>query len=151
MPIRFFSEEIDFKVKHITKVRLWIIQSALKERRQISEVNYIFCTDKYLLSLNKDYLNHNTLTDIITFDNSEDAVISGEIYISLERIGENSVKYKSDFTDELHRVMIHGILHLCGYKDKRPAEKTLMRKKEDAYLSLRDRLFHVKRKSKTSV
>jgi probable rRNA maturation factor len=137
MPIRFFYEEIDFKIKHPGKVRQWISKSAAKEKRIILEVNYIFCSDKYLLSLNQDYLNHNTLTDIITFDNSEGLKIAGEIYISVDRIIENAAKYSSGFTDELHRVMIHGILHLCGYKDKRIAEKTLMRKKEDAYLSLR--------------
>ena len=147
MPIRFFYEEVDFKLKHPTKVRQWITKSAKKEKRQISEVNYIFCSDKYLLSLNQDYLKHNTLTDIITFDNSEGSMIAGEIYISIERVGENAAKYDSGLTDELHRVMIHGILHLCGYKDKRPLEKTLMRKKEDAYLSLRKQLFHVKRMS----
>src|SRR5258706_7549199 len=147
MPIRFFYEEVDFKLKHPNKVRLWITESAKKEKRQISEVNYIFCSDKYLLSLNQDYLKHNTLTDIITFDNSEGSVIAGEIYISFERVNENASKYDSGLTDELHRVMIHGILHLCGYEDKKPTEKTLMRKKEDAYLSLRKILFHVKRKS----
>jgi rRNA maturation RNase YbeY len=147
MPIRFFYEEVDFKVKYPTKVKQWITESAKKEKRQISEVNYIFCSDKYLLSLNQDYLKHNTLTDIITFDNSEGSLIAGEIYISIERVNENASKYASGLTDELHRVMIHGVLHLCGYKDKKPDDKTLMRKKEDAYLSLRKILFHVKRMS----
>jgi rRNA maturation RNase YbeY len=147
MPIRFFYEEVDFKLKHPNKVSQWITESVKKEKRQISEINYIFCSDKYLLSLNQDYLRHNTLTDIITFDNSEGSMIAGEIYISIERVNENATKYDSGLTDELHRVMIHGILHLCGYKDKRPPEKTLMRKKEDAYLSLRKLLFHVKRMS----
>jgi probable rRNA maturation factor len=146
MPIRFFYEEVDFKLKHPTKIRLWITESAKKEKRQITEVNYIFCSDKYLLSLNQDYLKHNTLTDIITFDNSEGPLIAGEIYISIDRVNENAAKYASGITDELHRVMIHGVLHLCGYKDKKPVDKTLMRKKEDAYLSLRKMLFHVKRK-----
>ena len=146
MPIRFFSEEVDLKIKNPTKVRRWILESAKKEKCRISDVNYIFCSDKYLLRLNKEFLGHTTLTDIITFDYSEGSDISGEIYISTERVAENALKFKSDFTVELHRVMIHGILHLCGYKDKRPSEKTLMRKKEDAYLSLCKRLFHVKRK-----
>ena len=137
MPIRFFYEEVDFKLKHPTLVRKWITETAKKEKRQLSEINYIFCSDNYLLSLNQDYLKHNTLTDIITFDNSEGSVIAGEIYISIERVNENATKYDSELTEELHRVMIHGILHLCGYKDKRPLDKTLMRKKEDAYLSLR--------------
>jgi rRNA maturation RNase YbeY len=144
MPIRFFYEEVDFKITHPTRIRRWILESVKKEKRQLSEVNYIFCSDKYLLDLNKEYLNHNTLTDIITFDNSEGMVIAGEIYISIERVAENAINYNSEFFDEIHRVMIHGILHLCGYKDKKPSEKTLMRKKEDAYLSLHKRLFHVK-------
>ena len=146
MPIRFFYEALEFKIKHPTKVKQWITETAKKEKRQLSEVNYIFCSDHYLLSLNQNYLNHNTLTDIITFDNSEGSMIAGEIYISIDRVNENAAKYDSVLTDELHRVMIHGILHLCGYKDKRSADKTLMRKKEDAYLSLRKILFHVKRK-----
>jgi probable rRNA maturation factor len=104
----------------------------------INEINYIFCSDSYLLSLNKGFLKHNTLTDIITFDNSEGTgSMEGEIYISIERVKENATKYDVSFEDELNRVMIHGILHLLGYKDKKPSEKALMRKKEEAYLSLR--------------
>ncbi len=146
MPIRFFYEEVDFKITHPTKVRQWIIQSVRREKKELTDINYIFCTDEYLLRLNREYLNHKTLTDIITFDNSEGDSISGEIYISVKRVYENATNYDSEFMDELHRVMIHGVLHLCGYKDKKPSEKTLMRKKEDAYLSLRKILFHVKRK-----
>jgi probable rRNA maturation factor len=148
MPIRFFYEGVDFKISHPVKVKNWIKQSVDKERREVSQVNYIFCLDKFLLDLNKEYLNHNTLTDIITFDNSKGRLIDGEIYISIERVAENSLMYGTEITDELHRVMIHGILHLCGYRDKSASEKTLMRKKEDAYLSLHKRLFHVKRKSR---
>jgi len=144
MPIRFFYEEVDFKIKHPTKVRSWITETARKEKKQVSEINYIFCSDQYLLSLNQDYLNHNTFTDIITFDNSEGKELEGEIYISVDRVNENASKFQSAFEDELHRVMIHGVLHLCGYKDKKSGDKTLMRKKEDAYLSLRKLMFHVK-------
>ena len=147
MPIRFFYEEVDFKIKSPLKTRRWIIESAIKEKKQITEVNYIFCSDEYLLDLNTKYLRHKTLTDIITFDSSDGPSISGEIYISIERVRENVTKFSSEFSDELHRVMIHGILHLCGYKDKSPSEKTLMRKKEDAYLSLQKRLFHVEPKT----
>jgi len=147
MPIRFFYEEVDFKIKHPTKVRRWVTETTRKEKRQVSEINYIFCSDKYLLSLNQNYLNHNTLTDIITFDNSEGKIIEGEIYISFDRVNENASKFQSSFEDELHRVMIHGVLHLCGYKDKKPKDKTLMRKKEDAYLSLWKLMFHVKPRS----
>jgi len=99
-------------------------------------LSYIFCSDKYLLSINQKYLNHNTLTDIVTFDLAEDAEIEGEIYISVERVKENAVKYAVDFEEELHRVIIHGLLHLIGYKDKTASQKAQMRKKEQACLSL---------------
>ncbi len=136
MPIRFFSEEIEFKILNPNKVKAWLIQSANQERKEITEISYIFCSDPYLLKLNQEYLNHDTLTDIITFDYSQGNKLSGEIYISIDRVMENSQKFDSGFVDELHRVMIHGVLHLCGYKDKNQPDKTLMRKKEDAYLSL---------------
>lgn len=145
MPIRFFSEEIEFKLASPGRIRQWIAKSALKEKRAIGEINYIFCSDRYLLSLNQQYLNHNTLTDIITFDNTEGKTISGEIYISTERVSENSIKYDVVMEKELRRVMIHGVLHLCGYKDKGATQKSVMRKKEDACLSLWEKLFHVKR------
>jgi probable rRNA maturation factor len=136
--IRFFSEDISFKLKHPIKVSSWIKVVTRKEKQSIKEINYIFCTDEYLLQLNQGFLNHKTLTDIITFDNSEGKkALEGEIYISIERVKENSLKFKTDFEDELHRVMVHGVLHLIGYKDKRPSEKALMRKKEEACLSLR--------------
>ncbi|MBI1770043.1 MAG: rRNA maturation RNase YbeY [Bacteroidetes bacterium] len=145
MPIRFFCEEIEFKISNPKKVKDWLRQSASRERREIGEINYVFCSDQYLLKLNQQYLNHKTLTDIITFDYSEGKTVSGEIYMSIERVTENSAKFGCEFEDELHRVMIHGALHLCGYKDKSSSDKTLMRKKEDAYLSLRKKVFHVKR------
>lgn len=116
----------------------WIKRVVEKEGATIEEINFIFCSDSYLLTLNQGFLKHNTLTDIITFDNSgPDAFISGEIYISIERVRENAAKFQVQFEDELNRVMIHGVLHLLGYKDKKPAEKALMRKKEEACLSLR--------------
>ena len=145
MPIRFFYEEIDYKIEHPRKITQWIIESAKREKRSISEINYIFCTDNFLLRLNQDFLGHNTLTDIITFDNSIGKEISGEIYISLERVRENSKKFRISFHHELLRIMIHGILHLSGYNDKKPKQVAIMRKKEEAYLSLWKTLFHVKR------
>jgi probable rRNA maturation factor len=109
------------------------------EGATIQEINYIFCSDSYLLSLNQGFLKHNTFTDIITFDNSEDpSSLEGEIYISIERVKENAKKYNVPIEDELSRVMIHGVLHLLGFKDKKPTEKALMRKKEEACLSLRN-------------
>ncbi len=136
--IRFFTESINFKITNPRKTRVWIRGVAKLENRAISEINYIFCSDAYLLELNQRFLKHNTLTDIITFDNSEESkAINGEIYISIERIKENANSLKTNFEDELHRVIIHGILHLIGYKDNKKSEKALMRKKEEAFLSLR--------------
>lgn len=136
--VRFFSEDTDFSLSHPRKTSAWIKAVITKEKKRLVEVNYIFCTDEYLLNLNKVFLNHHTLTDIITFDNSaQKGVIEAEIYVSIERVLDNSVKFKVRFDEELHRVIIHGILHLMGFKDKKPAEKALMRKKEEACLSLR--------------
>ena len=136
--IRFFSEGIPFKIDSPRKNVSWIKEVARREKKTIKEINYIFCSDGYLLQLNQGFLNHKTLTDIITFDNSEGKNgLEGEIYISIERVQENAIKFNTEFEDELHRVMIHGVLHLIGYKDKKPSEKALMRKKEEACLSLR--------------
>jgi len=138
MPIRYFSEEADFTLEHPRKTTKWINTVALKEKASVKAINYVFCLDSFLLQLNQDFLKHNTFTDIITFDySSSRKSLEGEIYISLDRIKENALKFKSTLDEELHRVIIHGILHLIGYKDKSKAEKLLMRKKEDAYLSLR--------------
>jgi probable rRNA maturation factor len=135
--VNFFCNEIRFKLKNPRKVTSWIKKVVEKESATIQEINYVFCSDSYLLSLNQGFLKHNTLTDIITFDNSVEAsVLEGEIYISVERVKENAKKYNVPFEDELRRVMIHGVLHLLGYKDKKPTEKALMRKKEEACLSL---------------
>jgi len=104
----------------------------------LKELNYIFCSDAYLLQINQQYLNHDTYTDIITFDNSEtEKVITGDIFISIERIRENAAKYNITEADELHRVIIHGALHLLGYKDKTAVTKQKMTEKEDFYLSRR--------------
>jgi probable rRNA maturation factor len=136
--INFLSNDIFFSVKRPRKIANWIKGVVKNEMKSIKEINYIFCSDKYLLSLNQRFLNHETLTDIITFDNSEGKNgLEGEIYISIERVQENAIKFNTEFEDELHRVMIHGVLHLIGYKDKKPSEKALMRKKEEACLSLR--------------
>jgi probable rRNA maturation factor len=138
MPVHFFSADLEFALDHPRKTSKWIAESALKEKSVIKEISYVFCTDDYLLKLNQDFLQHNTLTDIITFDYSlSKKILEGEIYISIERIKENAIKFKRSFDEELHRVIIHGVLHLIGYKDKKSADKALMRKKEEAYLSLR--------------
>jgi metalloprotein, YbeY/UPF0054 family len=136
--IRFFTEKTSFKLLHPIKTSRWIKQVIQKSRFQLEELNYIFCTDDYLLEMNQSFLNHNTFTDIITFDHStQRSTISGEIYISVDRVKENARSFKVDFETELHRVMIHGVLHLTGLKDKTKEQKIAMRKKEEACLSLR--------------
>ena len=136
--VHFFYNEVRFKLRTPRKVTSWIKRVVDKEGSSIQEINYVFCSDSYLLTMNQGFLKHNTLTDIITFDNSEKtSVLEGEIYISVERVEENAKKYNVPFEDELNRVMIHGVLHLLGYKDKKPTEKAIMRKKEEACLSLR--------------
>jgi len=120
------------------KVKNWIVKAILNENLKEGEVNYIFCDDNYLSDLNIKYLKHNTLTDIISFDYTIGKIISGDIFISIERVKENAEMFNTKYVDELHRVMIHGVLHYCGYKDKTDEEKTQMRSKEDYYLSLRD-------------
>jgi probable rRNA maturation factor len=136
--INFFSESLDFTLPHPRKTAAWITAVIKKEKQSLQELNYIFCADEHLHKINQEYLNHNTYTDIITFDNSEESgKIEGDIFISIDRVKDNAVKYKVDFLDELHRVIIHGTLHLLGYGDKAKADKELMREKEDTYLSLR--------------
>ncbi|WOK06204.1 rRNA maturation RNase YbeY [Imperialibacter roseus] len=137
MKITFFSEDVSFKLSSPNKVRRWIKEVIHLEKHTLSEISYIFCSDDYLHNMNVQYLNHDTLTDIITFDNSEqEELIEGDIFISVDRVKENATQLNLPFDTELHRVMIHGILHLCGYKDKTSADNELMRKKEDACLSL---------------
>jgi probable rRNA maturation factor len=138
MPIYFFSEKISFKLKHPRKTSQWITQVIQQEKATLDTINYIFCNDEYLHTINVEYLNHNTYTDIITFDNSEESdTLASDIFISVPRVRENAKNLKVDFDIELHRVMIHGILHLLGYSDKSKDEKATMRNKENAYLSLR--------------
>lgn len=105
------------------------------EKHTIEELNFIFCTDRYLLKMNKDFLNHDTYTDIITFNTGQDRKkIQGDIFISYDRVKENARQFQASVRDETHRVMIHGVLHLLGYSDKKPADKKTMTQKEDLYL-----------------
>ncbi len=134
--ISFNNQSISFKLKDKTKLKQWIKIITEKEKHRLGSINYIFCTDDELLEINIRHLNHNTLTDIITFDYTEDKTINSDIFISIDRIAENAQKFKVSFEEELHRVMIHGILHLCGYKDKSKADAELMRKKENTSLKL---------------
>jgi rRNA maturation RNase YbeY len=136
--INFFEEGISFELKHKRKLKQWIKDTIAAEGYQLDELSYIFCSDTYLLAINQHYLDHDTYTDIVTFDNSEaPGQITGDIFISVDRIRENAEKFNQAFIDELHRVMIHGALHLLGYKDKKPAEKQKMTEMEDFYLNKR--------------
>ncbi len=142
--INYFSEVIDFDLKNQSVIKKWIRYVAENEKKEIETINYIFCNDEYLHNLNVDYLKHDTLTDIITFDYSTDNTISGDIFISIERVKENAVLFEKSFDDELNRVIVHGILHLIGYKDKSPEDKAVMTEKEGFYL-----MFHVKHQKTT--
>jgi probable rRNA maturation factor len=136
--IQFFEEDISYKLKNKTAVRKWITDTIIAEGYKLRELTYIFCSDEYLLQINRQYLDHDTYTDIITFDNSEeDKVIAGDIFISIERIKENAAKFNVTETQELHRVIIHGALHLLGYTDKTKETKKKMTLKEDHYLNKR--------------
>lgn len=134
--INFFQEEVSFTLKDKLKLKKWIKETIEAEGYKLQELNYIFCSDEYLLQMNQQYLDHDTLTDIITFDNSETpGKITGDIFISIERIWENAKKFDVSKERELQRVVIHGALHLVGYADKKPADKKLMTEKEDFYLN----------------
>jgi probable rRNA maturation factor len=136
--ITFHEEDISYKLKNKAAVRKWITDTIVAEGYKLNELTYIFCTDEYLLQINRQYLDHDTYTDIITFDNSEEeGVIVGDIFISIERIRENAGKFNVTEAHELHRVLIHGALHLLGYKDKSPGDKKKMTLKEDFYLDKR--------------
>ena len=136
--INFFVEDIKFTLTKKKELRHWITSTIEHNLKNLQSINYIFTSDSYLLSINEEYLKHNTLTDIITFNQSTDQnLIEADIFISIERIKENSKKLNIPFKEELHRVMIHGVLHLLGFNDKSDPEKKEMRKKENHYLALR--------------
>ena len=135
--ISFFSEDIEFSLKHSENIKQWISSICESYNFKITNINYIFCSDDYLLGVNKKHLNHNYYTDIITFDLSEyENEIESDIFISIDRVKENGNKNNSSFEQELKRVLIHGVLHLIGFNDKTEEEKQVMRKKEEACLSL---------------
>lgn len=134
-----FHFETNFSLKGLTKYSDWITRIIESEDREIGKVDYIFCSDDYLLKMNQRYLNHDTFTDIITFDYSEEKFISGDIFISIDRVKENAASFNVNYQEELLRVMSHGVLHLIGYKDKGEDEVKLMREKENEKI----KLFHV--------
>lgn len=139
--INFFEEDISFNLPQKTLIKQWIKNVAQQEGAKVKELNFIFCSDPYLKQVNLDYLQHDYFTDIITFDNSEkDKLLEGDIFISVDRIKENSQQFSVSFEQELRRVIIHGVLHLLHYGDKTENEKQLMRQKEDASLYLYDNL-----------
>ena len=135
--INFFSEEVSTTIKQKILLRKWLQSSINAEGFNIGNINIVLCSEKYLHEMNVKYLDHDTLTDIITFDYSEKKTISGDIFLGLETIEENSKTFSRVFVDELHRVIIHGVLHLCKYNDKTKPEKEIMTKMENTYLSLR--------------
>lgn len=135
--ISFFTEEIPFTIKDKLKRKNWIKGVASQFNKKIGELNYIFCTDDYLLEINKTYLNHDFYTDIITFDQSEtEKKIEGEIYISIDRVKDNAAINNTSFENELNRVIVHGVLHLIGFKDKTNQEQAEMRAQENEMIQL---------------
>jgi len=131
--IQFFYENLPESVN--TEYKKWLEDLILSEEKKLGEINYIFCDDEYLLKINQDYLQHDYYTDIITFDYVKGKTISGEIFVSLQRISDNASTLSRNYEEELRRVLAHGILHLCGYKDKTEEEELQMRGKEDHYLA----------------
>lgn len=136
MAIYFSSENIHFDLKGKMRVKRWITDIIKAQGKKVGDISYLFCDDAYLIEVNRSYLNHDTYTDIITFDYVEDNLISGDIMISVERVKENAQLFSSTFDQELHRVIIHGILHLLGQGDKTAPEAAQMRKKEEAALAV---------------
>ncbi len=135
-----FHYEIDFQLEDEALYSDWISSVILSENKGEGEINYVFCDDEYLHKINVEYLDHDTLTDIISFDYSEGNLLQGDVFISIERVRENALDFSVNFEDELRRVLIHGILHYCGYKDKTQEEESMMRRKEDEKTAM----FHVK-------
>ncbi len=131
MAITFQEQHIKFKLKTSGKIKTWIKKIIGLEKKQTGEISFVFTTDEELLKINQQFLKHDTYTDIITFDYCQKKIISGDIMISVERVEENAKKLDIDFEEEIKRVMIHGVLHLCGYKDKTKTDKEVIRKKEN--------------------
>lgn len=134
-----FHYEINFEFFSEKSYKYWISKVIASESKELGEINYIFCDDSYLLKINQDYLNHDTYTDIISFDYSKGNILSGDIFISVERVRDNAQDFGVSFDEELKRVMVHGILHYCGYQDKTEADQKLMRQKENKKI----KMFHV--------
>lgn len=136
--INFYSEN-DFELEKVSSYESWVKNVISSEGKKTGEISFIFCDDEYLLEINQKYLDHDTYTDIISFDASVGNILNGDIFISTERVSENADSYEVEFSEELKRVIIHGVLHLCGYKDKTPEEEKIMREKEEEKM----KMFHV--------
>ena len=133
--IQFFFEDVD-PIEINTKTNEWLQDLITREQKKVGKITYIFMSDDGLLKVNRDFLKHDYYTDVITFDYVKGKTISADIFVSLPRISENALSHSKDFQSELHRVLAHGLLHLCGYKDKTDEEITEMRNKEDFYLNI---------------
>jgi probable rRNA maturation factor len=141
MAINFFCEDVDFNLPQKLKRKQWLKKIMVNEKTAVGELNYIFCSDEYLHKINIDYLNHDTYTDIITFDNSEiETKVEGDIFISIDRVKENAITHNISEEKELSRVISHGLLHLLGYKDKSKEEALEMRSKEEEAIQLFDKI-----------
>ena len=136
--VRYFTEDIKFDYKERRRTSRWLKLVAESEIRRLGDVSVIFCSDPYILDINLKYLQHDYFTDIITFDYCEGDTLSGDLFISIDSVRENAVLYKTEFEEELNRVIVHGVLHLIGYDDHTEADKKEMRSKENYYLSLRE-------------
>jgi rRNA maturation RNase YbeY len=142
MSVRFSCQCVNLEQLEAEKIKRWVTEVVARRGKRVGNINYLFCDDEYLLGVNRQYLNHDTYTDIITFDYVAGGLISGDIMISVDRVGENAVKYGATFEQELHRVIIHGVLHLLGQGDKSDSEATEMRRQEEEALSLWNDMFH---------
>ncbi len=147
MAIRFTVQDIDFELPEEEKIKKWLSEVVFRRGKHVGNISYLFCGDEYLLGVNQQYLNHDTYTDIITFDYVAADLISGDILISVERVGENARQFGVSFEQELHRVIVHGVLHLLGQGDKSDAEAAEMRRQEEEALVLWNDMFHEERKS----
>lgn len=137
--IAFYTENIKMPAINKSRVKAWLTEVAAFYNREIGALNYIFCGDDRIIEVNNQFLGHNYYTDIITFDYSDNKVVSGDMYVSVDTICSNSLKYKTSFDTELHRVIVHGLLHLCGINDKGPGERKIMEAAEERALSILNR------------
>ncbi|MDG1765571.1 MAG: rRNA maturation RNase YbeY [Flavobacteriales bacterium] len=135
--VHFFNEDVSYVLKDKMKLKNWVKIMIEQHQKSLGEVNFVFCSDEYLHEMNVEYLQHDTLTDIITFDYCDGNTVSGDLFISVDRVKDNASDLKIKLTDELHRVMIHGVLHLIGFKDKSQQDAATMRSQEEKSLILR--------------